>query len=176
MEKYLKKFTKKTQTNCGTCRELSEKSPLVFSPKGCYDFIPKGKEFKMEINSAQEGPSVTFIGHRITSSAHETEVEMADKQEKIPFYIRRYHHANMNVPRSMYIASYVSMLLTAAESSSNMVKCMETSLTFMTMLKEKRGYLYDWARLGVKKLYASLWIHGMVKKLQALSKIYGPLG
>ena len=63
------------------------------SPKPCRDFIPTGADYKMEISSSQEGQSVSYIGFKVTSGDDETEVELADKQEKIPFYIRRYPHA-----------------------------------------------------------------------------------
>jgi hypothetical protein len=126
--------------------------------KECVPYLPSAADYGLTLGDSESGTSVRFIGYRVTSTANGVETEIADKQEVLAIEITRYPHANSSMSKATFIASYVSGLLRICEGTTDVSKIREPAKSFMRMLKDQRGYPFQWCSLGIRKLYSSMWV------------------
>ncbi len=56
------------------------------------ELLPGPSEFGLKLSQVQESEEVIFVGFKIKTTVDGVRVQLADKQEKIPFTITRYPH------------------------------------------------------------------------------------
>ena len=137
-------------------------------PKQCEEFLPTPEDYGLKLSDSAEGLSVLFVGYKVTSKHDYVDTEIADKQEVLSILITRYPHANSNVPRAFFTASYVSGLYTICNATSNSAKVYEAAKLFIQRMKDERGYVYEWCHEGIKKLYNCLWRHNLTYRAELL--------